>query len=131
MRNFFRYVGLTLVFVWFFFGGVSHFTNPQFFLAIMPPYLPFHEAAVYISGFFEVIGALGLLHSKTRRIAGLGLFALTIAVTPANLYMSMNPEAFPDVSEFFLTLRLVVQVALLACIWYSTKPVEPNESAAD
>lgn len=121
-----RYLGLTIVFLFFAFGGVGHFTNTELFVAIMPPFLPFHLAAVYISGAFEIAGALGLLHSKTRRIAGLGLFMLTIAVTPVNIYMWMTPEAFPDVPESFLSLRLVAQVLLLMCIWWSTKPaIEP------
>jgi uncharacterized membrane protein len=120
---FLRCLGLTIVFVFFAFGGAGHFTSTEFFVAIMPPYLPFHLAAVYISGAFEIVGALGLLHSKTRRSAGIGLFVLTIAVTPVNIYMWMTPAAFPDVPESFLTLRLVAQVLLLMCIWWSTKPV--------
>lgn len=118
-----RYLGLAIVFVFFAFGGIGHFTNTELFLAIMPPFLPFHLAAVYISGAFEIAGALGLLHSKTRRSAGIGLFVLTIAVTPVNIYMWMTPEAFSDIPESFLSLRLVVQVLLLMCIWWSTKPI--------
>ena len=30
--------------------GVTHFTSPEFFLAIMPPFIPFHHAMVWISG---------------------------------------------------------------------------------
>lgn len=104
-----------------------HFISPEFFLAIMPPYVPFHEAAVAISGVIEILGALGLLFQRTRRMAGLGLFALTLAVSPANIYMSMNPELFPDVSEVALTVRLVIQVLLLACIWWSTTPDTKSE----
>lgn len=99
-----------------------HFITPEFFLAIMPPYVPFHEAVVAISGVFEILGALGLVFERSRRMAGLGLFVLTLAVSPANIYMSMNPELFPDMSQVALSLRLVVQVFLLACIWWSTKP---------
>ena len=95
----------------------------------MPPYIPFHLAAVYVSGVFEILGALGLLFARTRRLAGMGLFILTIAVSPANIYMWMNPALFPDVSEFFLSLRLLVQVLLLACIWWSTLPaMSPDEA---
>lgn len=35
--------------------GVYHFVNPDFFLAIMPPYLPLHLELVYLSGFFEIL----------------------------------------------------------------------------
>lgn len=97
-------------------------------MAIMPPFLPFHLAAVYISGVFEIIGAVGLLHPKTRRSAGIGLFVLTIVVTPVNIYMWMTPEAFPDVAQSFLTGRLVVQVLLLACIWWSTSGTAKNSA---
>ena len=110
--------GLAFVFLWFMGGGVMHFIAPEFFLAIMPPSLPYHEAAVAISGVFEILGALGLLFQRSRRMAGIGLFVLTLAVSPANIYMSLNPELFPDVSELALTLRLVIQVLLLACIWW-------------
>lgn len=115
-----KIVGMAFVFLWFMGGGVMHFIAPEFFLAIMPPSLPYHEAAVAISGVFEIIGAVGLLFQRTRRMAGIGLFVLTLAVSPANIYMSLNPELFPDVSELALTFRLVIQVLLLACIWWST-----------
>jgi uncharacterized membrane protein len=115
-----KIVGMAFVFLWFMGGGVMHFISPEFFLAIMPPSLPYHEAAVAISGVFEIIGAVGLLFQRTRRMAGIGLFFLTLAVSPANIYMSLNPELFPDVSDLALTLRLVMQVLLLACIWWST-----------
>jgi uncharacterized membrane protein len=97
-----------------------HFITPEFFLAIMPPYVPYHGAAVAISGVFEILGALGLLFKRSRRMAGIGLFVLTLSVSPANIYMSMNPELFRDVSELALTIRLVIQLLLLACIWWST-----------
>ena len=54
MIRFARYAGLAVVFAWFFLGGISHFTNVDFFLAIMPPYVPFPLAAVYVSGVFEI-----------------------------------------------------------------------------
>ena len=116
-----KILGLTLVFLWFFVGGVTHFTNTPFFLNIVPPYVPFAAAVVYISGVFEVLGALGIWIPRTREWAGNGLIALTICVTPANVYMWMNPTLFPTVSETALSVRLVVQVLLLACIWWSTR----------
>lgn len=120
-----KLVGMGIVFIFFMFGGIGHFTNTEFFVAIMPAYLPLHYPAVYISGFFEILGALGLLLPRTRRTAGIGLFVLTLAVSPANVYMWMNPEQFPDVSSTFHLIRLIVQLLLLACIWWSTKPDAP------
>jgi uncharacterized membrane protein len=113
--------GLAIVFLWFMGGGVTHFTNPDFFVSIMPPYLGYHLQIVYISGVFEILGAIGILVPSLRQWAGNGLFLLTICVTPANIHMWLHPELFPEMSPTALSIRLVVQVMLLACIWWSTR----------
>jgi uncharacterized membrane protein len=117
-----KYVGLGIVFLWFAVGGVFHFVTPDAFERIVPPYVPAPLAMVYISGFFELLGAVGILFPKWRSRAGIGLFVLTVCVTPANVHMWMHPELFPTISNTFLALRLPVQVLLLACIWWSTRP---------
>lgn len=122
-----RIAGLAIVFTWFFVGGVMHFVDPDFFVNIMPPWIGWHLEIVYISGVFEIIGALGILFAATRRWAGNGLILLTICVTPANVHMWLNPELFPDVSEAFLSIRLVIQVVLLWLIWWSTRPVAATD----
>jgi len=60
MNNFlsvttFKRLGLGIVFLWFFVGGVGHFTNAGFFVAIAPPWVPFPVCAVYISGVIEIV----------------------------------------------------------------------------
>ncbi len=89
--------------------GVDHFVNPEFYLSIMPPAFPLHLEAVYISGFFEVLGVVGVLIPRLRKIAGWGLVALLVAVYPANIYMAITPEAFPEASVALLYVRLVFQ----------------------
>lgn len=103
-------------------GGIGHFVAPGFFVKIVPPTLPFRMEAVYITGFFELMGALFLLWRKTRRAAGLGLFFLTLAVTPANFYMWRNAHLFPDIPESLLVFRLILQALLLMMIWWATQP---------
>ncbi len=120
-----KYLGIALVFIWFMGGGITHFTNPAFYVEIMPPYIGYQLEIVYVSGAFEILGAIGILVSRTRLWAGNGLFLLTLAVTPANIHMWLNPELFPDVSAAFLNIRLLVQVVLLACIWWCTRPIAP------
>jgi uncharacterized membrane protein len=114
--------GLTVVFVWFFIGGITHFALTEFYLRIVPPYIPFPLAAVYISGVFELIGALGILSRNTRPLAGIGLMVLTVLVTPANIYMAQHPELFPNIPFWMLIARLPLQVLLLWLILWSTRP---------
>lgn len=114
-----RIAGIVFVFLWFFLGGIAHFLLTQTEMRIVPPYIPWPRAAVLVSGVFELLGAAGLLWGKMRRAAGVGLFVLTLAVTPAHFYMLQYPELF-GVPYWALLLRLPIQAALLALIAWST-----------
>lgn len=117
-----RRIGLGFVFVWFFAGGIAHFAFTQAEMRIVPPWIPFPRAVVLASGVFELLGALGVAWRPTRRAAGWGLIALTLAVTPANIYMLQQHEQWPSVPYWALVLRLPLQLALLALIAWSTAP---------
>ncbi len=102
-------------------GGINHFLNPDFYLRMMPPYLPWHLFLVYLSGVFEIaLGAL-LLIPKFSRLAAWGLIALLIAVFPANIYMAMNTELFPEFNPILIWLRLPLQLLMIAWAYWLTK----------
>jgi uncharacterized membrane protein len=115
-------IALLLVSAFFCFAGISHFTNPDFFVAIMPPYLPSPLALVHVSGVFEILGGLGVLLPQTRRVAGYGLLALLVAVYPANIHMALNPDRFPDISPTALYARLPMQFVFAAAVWWAIRP---------
>lgn len=117
-----------MVFIWFAVGGIGHFVMLDAFASIIPPGLPWPEAAVLISGFFELLGAIGILLPRFRSVAGWGLVVLTICVTPANVYMWLHPELFPQVPAWLLLWRLPFQVFLLLCIVASTQKRVPDVS---
>jgi uncharacterized membrane protein len=123
-----RRAGLALVFLWFFIGGIAHFTLTATEMRIVPPYIPWPKAAVLISGACELLGAVGILFPATRRPAGIGLFLLTLAVTPAHIYMLQNAELF-RVPRWALILRLASQLLLLVLIAWSTwRPSGPGST---
>jgi uncharacterized membrane protein len=115
-------IGLAVVFLWFLLGGIAHFAATETEMRIVPPYIPWPRAAVLVSGVFELLGAAGLLWPPTRRAAGIGLFVLTLAVTPCHVYMLQRPDLFPQIPLWALWLRLPIQVALLALIAWCTAP---------
>ena len=112
-------VGLFIVFLWFLIGGIAHFAATETEMRIVPPYVPWPRAAVLVSGAFELLGAAGLLWGPTRRWAGIGLFVLTVLVTPAHIYMLQQPELFA-IPYWALVLRLPLQAALLGVIAWAT-----------
>ena len=103
--------------------GVDHFINPDFYLNIMPDYLPFHAEAVYLSGFFEILGGIVVLIQKLRALARWGLISLLIAVFPANIYMAMNPNLFPEFSLELLYFRLPLQFVFIFWVLKATEMV--------
>lgn len=122
VRSRLKVAGVGFVFLWFFIGGIAHFVATETEMRIVPPWIPWPRAAVLVSGAFELLGAAGLLWRPTRRSAGIGLFLLTIAVTPCHIYMLQRPELFPVVPLWALWLRLPIQLALLAMIAWCTTP---------
>jgi uncharacterized membrane protein len=114
-----RRIGRYVVFLWFLIGGIAHFVATDTEVRLVPPYIPWPQAAVWVSGVFELLGASGLVFTTTRRAAGIGLFALTICVTPVHVYMLQRPDLFA-VPYWALVLRLPLQVALLVLIAWST-----------
>lgn len=71
-------------------SGVLHFVKPAFYLKIMPPWMPFHRAAVFWSGVAEIVLGVALLIPETSSWAAWGLIALLVAVFPANIQMLIN-----------------------------------------
>jgi uncharacterized membrane protein len=121
-----RRVGLGVVFLWFCVGGIAHFALTDTEVRIVPPYIPAPRATVLVTGVFELLGAAGILVPITRRAAGLGLFLLTLAVTPANVYMLQHADAF-GVPYWFLVARLPLQAGLLWLIaWSTASPRVPH-----
>lgn len=117
-----KLAGLVIVFLWFLVGGIVHFVATDAEMKIVPPYIPWPRAAVLLSGVFELLGAAGLLWRPTRRTAGIGLFLLTIAVTPCHIYMLQRPDLFASIPVWALWLRLPIQVVLLALIAWCAVP---------
>jgi uncharacterized membrane protein len=100
-------------------AGLGHVVRPQFFVRIMPPYLPAPQLLVYLSGAAEIAGGIGLLLPAWRVYAGWGLIGLLVAFLAVHVYMSRHPEAFPDVPAWALHVRLGLQFALIAWVYWA------------
>ena len=107
---------LAFVVIWFFVGGIAHFLFVEAQMRIVPLYIPWPRAVVLVSGVLEIAGAVALLWLPTRKLAAWGLFALTLAVTPANIFMLKEAALFPTIPYWMLVLRLPLQAGLLLLI---------------
>lgn len=108
----------------FIFAGFNHFYNPDFYLRIMPPYLPWPSALHLTAGFFEFVFGVMLLIPRFQRLAAWGLIALLLTVYPANIHMAVNHHLYPDLPMVFHWIRLPLQFVLIAWAWWFTKADE-------
>ncbi|MCR4315501.1 MAG: DoxX family protein [Planctomycetes bacterium] len=121
----FRLVNCYVLGALFVLAGANHFYNPDFYLPMMPPYLPLHLELVYISGVFEILGGIGLMVPKTRTFAMWGLLALLVAVFPANVQMYIDADKWSDkLSETGLIIRLLFQPVVMLWVYWAARPIK-------
>lgn len=105
--------------------GTAHFVRPGPFVRIVPDWLPAPLLMVYVSGFFEILGGVGLLVPRTRRLAAWGLIALFIAVLPANVHMAIHRIPVFGITNpdpTLLWLRVPLQALWIWWAWAYTRP---------
>lgn len=96
-------------------AGVTHFVNPRFFDAIVPPWMPLGERFwTIVSGIAEVAIGIGVLRRSSRRTAALAAFVLFVAVYPANLYMAWDWRDRPFTEQLISLGRLPFQFLFFA-----------------
>lgn len=112
--------------------GITHFVKPLEYASIVPPQFGDRLAMVYISGFFEILGGIGLVIPFVSVAAAWGLIALFIAVFPANIYQAIHSipiEGIPH-HPLFYWFRLPFQAVFIAWAWLYTKKPEEQSGAS-
>ena len=106
-------------------AGATHFVNPDFYIRIMPPYLPLHSELVYLSGVCEIVLGVLILIRRYSTLAAWGIVALLIAVFPANIHVYQNQDVLPGPPLLHL-LRLPIQGVLILWAYWHTKSMKAN-----
>ena len=108
--------------------GIKHFTDPQYFLDIVPPQLPFKLFLVYLTGLIEVVGGVAILAPKIRKAGAYLLIFLLVSVFPANiyLYVSETPQSLLGISEADALIRMPFQIPLILLPYWHSKKNHPK-----
>ena len=129
---YFRYTLLWFTALGYISVGILHFVNKDFFMCIMPPYIPFHSFGVLFSGFAEILLGCALLIPAYRRWASYGILALLIAVFPANIYLAMDAgaQACLETTSTIAIARLPFQAVFAWIAWWLGQPFYPGTQSA-
>lgn len=105
-----------LLIVFYAFAGSYHFINPEFYYPLIPDYLPFPELINYLSGFLEVILAIGVALPKTRLLAVKAIIILLILFIPSHIFFITAGGCMSDslcVPVWVAWIRLIIIHPLL------------------
>ncbi|TWD80488.1 putative membrane protein [Kribbella amoyensis] len=100
-------------------AGVTVMPNHADMVRIVPLFVPYADAVVYLTGVLELLGAIGLVVSATRWAAGWSLAALFVALLPANVYEAVEHIEFANGAQATpLWQRIPEQVLYIAvAVW--------------
>ena len=122
----FKILTIFVMSFFYIYAGIRHFIEPEWFVQIMPPFLPYHFELVYLSGFFEILFGIMLLFKRTRALACFLIILLLVAVYPANIYLAFNeaPQHALGISSFMASwVRLPIQFVLIGLAYWHSKNI--------
>ena len=129
-----REAGRGALVIMFLFTGTSHFTSMKYdFAAMIPDPLPDGLWVVYLTGMFELAGAVGLLLPQTRRLAGICLVLLLVAMFSANVNAAVNEIPLGGQDPTPLWVRTPMQILYIGMLWWTSvvAPVKESEQLRD
>ena len=100
--------------------GVSHFTNTESMIEMMPDAMPAKRETVYLTGICELLAVIGLIWTKFSRITAILLIIFFVAVLPANIIGSFREVAIGgmDYGPWYLLFRVPLQIFFIWWVWY-------------
>jgi len=103
----------------FFGSGVYHFINPDFYLPLMPDFLPAHKPLIFLSGLVELAVAVGLFipSEQIQKLAVWGVIGLLVVFTPVHIidYLRDDPAIG---TKTVAAVRLLIQAVMLTAAAY-------------
>ena len=106
--------------VMFFFTAAAHFNSMRpDLIRMVPPWMPAPGAMITFTGICEILGAIGLLVPRTRRLAAFALILFLLAVLPANIHAARTGVTIGGSAATPLVPRVLLQGLFIALVWWS------------
>lgn len=114
----FRYL-LALFFVG---GGINHFVSTDFYVSIMPEFLPAHGLLVYLSGVTEIVSGVLLAIPRLSAVGAWCIIAQLLVFLLVHFNMAAKPDDYAELaSPAALYLRIPIQFVMIAWAYWFTR----------
>ena len=114
-------------------SGINHFRIPDFYLNLMPGYIPWHETMIYLSGMTEIAAGIMVAIPKTRRYGVWFIQAHLLIFMTVHVHMIQNAASlYPEIPLIGLWIRLPIQALFATWAWWSTTAdATPDEASVE
>lgn len=108
--------------IFFGFTGIGHFIRTAALVSMLPASIPYRVELVYLTGIFELLGAIAIWIRPMRKLAGVCLIVMLIGFLPANVYGAFQRIDFGghELGPVYLLARVPVQLLLIAWTYFAT-----------
>jgi len=113
------------------FSAAGHFAFTKGMSLMLPGFVPFRSAVVYLTGVLEIFFAVGLFFPAYRSVTALLLIVFLILVLPANVYASIKhldyqKATFDGNGINYLWFRIPLQILFI--VWTYFSAIKPEKT---
>ncbi|MFS2188527.1 hypothetical protein ACCC92_17745 [Mucilaginibacter sp. Mucisp84] len=110
-----------MLMLWF--TSLGHFMFTKGMVMMMPSFIPFKGALVYLTGIMEIVLGALLVVNATRHIAGIILLVMFVVMLPANInaamkHVDLEKATYDGSGTGYLWFRIPLQILFIAWILY-------------
>lgn len=113
-------VGLSLFFA---FTSIGHFIRTEAMAEMLPAAVPYRTGLIYLTGIFELLGAIAVWIRGLRKLTGIFLILMLGGLLPANVYAAVNRVEFGGhgAGPFYLLVRIPFQLFAIWWVYFATE----------
>jgi len=105
------------------FASLGHFMFTKGMVMMMPSFIPFKAALVYLTGVMEIILGPLLVINSTRHTAGIILLIMFVLMLPANInatikHVNFEKATYNGSGTGYLWFRIPLQLLFIAWVLY-------------
>jgi uncharacterized membrane protein len=107
------------------FTAVGHFAFTKGMTMMIPDFIPFKTAMVYLTGIIEILAAIGLLIPGLRVLTAWLLILFFVLLLPSNIkaaikHIDYQKGAFDGSGLNYLWFRIPLQILFIVWIYFSS-----------
>ena len=112
-------IGISLMFL---ITASGHYFQAAAMAQMLPPAVPLRLEIVYVTGVFELLGAIGVWVPSVARLTGALLIVMLIGVLPSNIYAAFARVPFGghDAGPVYLLVRVPFQLLVIGWVYRFT-----------